>query len=140
MADKNGFDDHNRHPLATQQHLGPVAEVRIDPGQGYAPPQGRRKTARSDVTARLLPAQWEDLQSGAQDATPLKQQANRLGGGRLVPRRFQGVITSYSIHYTKLYDKGEVINLGSRQEVKIRDLAERVIALTNSRSTIELAG
>ena len=34
--------------------------------------------------------------------------------------------------------KGEVINLGSRQEVKIRDLAERVIALTNSRSKIEL--
>jgi UDP-glucose 4-epimerase len=34
--------------------------------------------------------------------------------------------------------EGQVINLGSQQEVRIRELAERVISLTGSRSSIEL--
>jgi UDP-glucose 4-epimerase len=34
--------------------------------------------------------------------------------------------------------EGQVINLGSQQEVRIRELAERVISLTGSQSSIEL--
>ena len=64
--------------------------------------------------------------------------------GRLTDSMLEAVITSYSIHYTKLYERmmnsradfHGPVNIGNPNEFSMLELAQLVIELTNSKSKI----